>query len=433
VHHFIKVVFVATKVAAITWTSASVAAPNEAASTRNATCAALADTIARAHPTLRAAKARSNAAVERSHAESSLPPPMASVEVWDFPIGDPSLADTEGMYMFGLAQEFPGGGRSDRARAEEQMSHEARAEGADAARRLKADAEHACVSWAVAETVRARLVEHRRLLEQVRDAALVSYRGSAGGLGAVARADAELAGADRRIAESDAEIETARTTLAAFAGPDVALPSAAPALSERDENPDAAKLTQVALATRGDIAAAQARKGAASARADAASSEANTPSFEVKATYMQTPGMRAGLGAMVGMSLPWLWGGGSGRREGARHDFEAAAAEAESARRMARAEVAQAVGRVRALRRSLAVLREREIPAAERAVEAGRASLGSGGFDLSEWIEAASVLRAARVDEARTSGEIEHAFVDLEASVGRPLERESSRPGKKAP
>jgi outer membrane protein TolC len=143
--------------------------------------------------------------------------------------------------------------------------------------------------------------------------------------------------------------------------------------------------------------------------------------------------MRAGLGAMVGMSLPWLWGGGSSRRDGARHDFEAAAAEAESARRTARAEVAQAAGRVRALRRSLAVLREREIPAAERAVEAGRASLGSGGFDLSAWLEAASVLRAARVDEARTAGEIEHAFVDLEASVGRPLERGDSRPGSKAP
>jgi outer membrane protein TolC len=433
VRHLITVVSVATNVATICWTSASPAAPNDRASNRTATCAALADAIARSHPMLRAAQSRSNAAVERSHAESSLPPPMASFEIWDFPIGDPSRADSEGMYMFGLGQEFPGGGRSERARAEEQISQEARAEGADAARRLKADAAHACVSWAVAETVRARLLEHRRLLEQVRDAALVSYRGSAGGLGAVARADAELAGADRRIAESDAELETARTTLAALAGPELALPTSAPALSERDETPNATKLTQIALATRGDIAAAQARKGAASARADAASSEATTPSFEVKATYMQTPGMRAGLGAMLGMSLPWLWGGGNGRRDGARHDFEAAAAEAESARRMARAEVAQAVGRVRALRRSLAVLREREIPAAERAVEAGRASLGSGGFDLSEWLEAASVLRAARVDEARTNGEIEHAFVDLEASVGRPLGSEGAQRGSKKP
>jgi outer membrane protein TolC len=86
-----------------------------------------------------------------------------------------------------------------------------------------------------------------------------------------------------------------------------------------------------------------------------------------------------------------------------------------------------------ALRRSLTVLQGREIPAAERAVEAGRASLGSGGFDLSEWLEAATALRAARVDEARIRGDIEHAFVDLEASVGRPLEAGDARRGSKKP
>lgn len=431
--HFSRVLAVATLFAANSWHRVAAAAPNEPVSGAAPSCAALADGIARSHPALRAARARSNAAVERSHAESSLPPPMASFEIWDFPIGDPSLADEEGMYMFGLAQEFPGGGRSDRSRAEAEMSREAKAEEADVARRLRADAAHACVAWSVADAVRARLLDHRKLLEQVRDAALVSYRGSAGGLGAVARADAELAVADRRIAEVEAEAEAARATLEALAGGGKELPKDAPALADRDENLATSRLTAMALATRGDIAAARARQGAASARADAASSEASTPSFEVKATYMQTPGMRAGLGAMVSMSLPWLWGGGSSRREGARHEVEAAAADAESARRMARVEVAQAAGRVQALRRSLAVLREREIPAAERAVEAGRASLGSGGFDLSAWIEAATVLRAARVDEARMRGEIEHAFVDLETSVGAPAGGVERKPGKAKP
>ncbi len=415
------------------WPRAVSAAPSEPASGAAPTCAALADAVARSHPALRAARARSNAAVLRSSAESSLPPPTASFEIWDFPIGEPSRADSEGMYMLGLGQEFPGGGRSDRARAETEMSREAKAEEADLARRLRADAAHACVAWSVAATVRARLLDHQKLLEQVREAALVSYRGSAGGLGAVARADAEIAGAERRIAEIESEADTARATLAAFAGSEIRLPAEAPALAERDESLEASRLTELALAKRGDIAAARARQGAASARADAASSEASTPSFMVRATYMQTPGMRPGLGAMVSMSLPWLWGGGGDRREGARHEIEAAAADTESTRRAARVEVAQAAGRVQALRRSLAVLREREIPAAERAVEAGRASLGSGGFDLSAWIEAASVLRSARVDEARARGEIEHAFVDLEASVGVPDGGAERKRGKATP
>src|SRR5262245_52557448 len=96
---------------------AASAAPSEAGSGAAPTCAALADAVARSHPALRAARARSNAAVLRSSAESSLPPPTASFEIWDFPIGEPSRADSEGMYMLGLGQEFPGGGRSDRARA----------------------------------------------------------------------------------------------------------------------------------------------------------------------------------------------------------------------------------------------------------------------------------------------------------------------------
>ncbi len=210
------------------------------------------------------------------------------------------------------------------------------------------------------------------------------------------------------------------------------LPPSAPALVVRDANPESTQLTAVALTERGDVNAAKSRQNAAAARLDAVETEANTPSFEVRATYMQTPGMRPGLGAMVGMSLPWLWGGGGDRKDGARHEFEAAAADSEVTRRMAKVEVARAAGRLRALRRSLAVLREREIPAAERAIEAERAMLGSAGFELSAWIQAATALRTARVDEARMRGEIEHAFVDLEASVGRTLEQvEQQRRGKR--
>lgn len=429
-HTIPRVVAVATWIATSIATLPAFSAPSAPAAAP--TCPALADAISREHPALRAAKARARAATERSGAERSLPPPSVSFEIWDFPIGAPSHADEEGMYMLGVAQEFPGGGRSDRARADEEEARAESAMGADVARLVRADVARACVAWSVAETVRVRLVEYRKQLEQVRDAALVGYRGSAGRLGDVARAEAEIAGAERRIGEAEAEAETARTTLEALAG-GVRLPKEAPALSEKDFDPDVRSLTTEALATRGDVGAARARQGAAAARAEAADSEASTPSFMVKTTYMQTPGMRAGLGAMVSMSLPWLWGGGGGRRDSANHEIEAAGAEAESARRMARVEVARAAGRLRALHRSLALLREREIPAAERAVEAERAGLGSGSFDLAAWIQAASALRMAEVEEARMQGEIEQALVELEASVGRPLDGTKRDGGRAKP
>jgi outer membrane protein TolC len=430
VFHFMRLVRVATVVAATISTGRALGAPGEPPSGASPSCEDLADRIALSHPALRAARFRAAAAAQRSHAESSLPPPTASFEIWDFPIGAPSRADREGMYMFGLGQEFPGGGRTERSRAEQEMAREARAEGDDLGRRLRAESAHACVAWSVAEAVRARLVDHRRLIEQVRDAALVSYRGSAGGLGAVARADAELAAAERRIAETEAESETARATLAALADDDVKLPGTAPELPPGERDASDRAVNASGGTTRGDVSAARARQAAAAARLEAASSEASTPSFEVRATYMQTPGERPGLGAMLGMSLPWLWGGGGERETGARHELEAASADADAVRRAARVEVAQASGRVRALRRSLAVLRERELPAAERAVAAERASLGSGGFDLAAWLQSANALRVARVDEARMQGEIEHAVVDFAASVGRPLaapRREESR------
>src|SRR5688572_18226759 len=109
VHKLMQVAAIATFIATVSWSKTSKAAP---------TCAALAEAITRSHPALRAAQHRARAATLRSDSEGSLPPPMLSFEIWDFPIGAPSRADREGMYMVGLGQEFPGGGRSDRARAE---------------------------------------------------------------------------------------------------------------------------------------------------------------------------------------------------------------------------------------------------------------------------------------------------------------------------
>ncbi|HEX6767399.1 MAG TPA: TolC family protein, partial [Polyangiaceae bacterium] len=195
-HTIPRVVAVAALLATSTVSLPALSAPG--ASAAPPTCPALADAVSREHPALRAAAARARAATERSGAERSLPPPSVSFEIWDFPIGAPSRADEEGMYMLGVGQEFPGGGRSDRARAEKEEARAESAMGTDVARIVRADVARACVAWSVAETVRARLVEYRRQLEQVRDAALVGYRGSAGRLGDVARAEAEIAGAERR-------------------------------------------------------------------------------------------------------------------------------------------------------------------------------------------------------------------------------------------
>lgn len=392
------------------------------------TCEGLARTIVASHPRLRAARARARAALARSRAEGSLPPPHASIEVWDFPIGDPSRADREGMYMLGVGQEFPApGARDNRSLAEAEEARVALAELSDAGRELWAQARHACANWSAAEAVRSRLSSYRALLGESREAMIARYQTGGETLGIVSRADAELAAADRHVAEAEEEVLVARATLSALAGEEVAIPPSIPALETTNTAVDLDRLLALALSSRGDVSAADARRRSADARAAAATAEANAPSFEVRATYMQTPSMRAGLGAMFSMSLPWLWGGASDRRDSAQHEVEAARADASDVNRTVRVEVTRAAGQLRALGRALEILVEREIPAAQRALEAERAGLVAGDFNLASWIQAAHALREAHVDEARVRGALEHTRIDLEMSVGRPLAPAATR------
>ncbi len=402
--------------------ASAAATPPLAPTTGTRSCESLAFAVAREHPRVTAGQARAKSALSRAVAEGSLPPPDATFEIWDFPIGDPSLADHEGMYMVGLGQKFPAAGSRDaRSRAE---SESARAEGAEIARVARdvwSEVAVACADWSIAEAVRGRLLGHRALVADMREAVLAGYRAGAGSLAAVARTDAELAVAERHVAEADAEVSAARDTLLALAQGASDLPAQAPPLRQGIALPDVESLRRMALESRGELKAAKARQRSAEALADAAEADATSPSFEVRATYMQTPSMRAGLGAMVGMSLPWLWGDGAARKNGAVHDLEAARAEQDDAARSVNVEVTRAVGQVRIRQRALAALVEREIPAAQRALESERAALASGSFELASYIQAAHALREAHVDEARMRGELERAFIELEAAVGRPL------------
>jgi outer membrane protein TolC len=241
--------------------------------------------------------------------------------------------------------------------------------------------------------------------------------------------DAELAVADRHIVEAEEERAVARSNLRALVGDELELSERAPPLRTTYPLPDPEHLTEVALSSRGDVRAVLARQRGARARAEATHSEATSPAFEFRATYMQTPSARAGLGAMVGMSLPWLWGDGPDLNESAKHELDAVESDLEEVGRTIRIEVARAAGRVRAQSRSLDMLLERELPAADAALEAERSALRNGGFNLVSWIQSAHALREAHVDEARTRAALQRAWVELELTVGRPLDDAAGEKG----
>src|SRR5262245_59497777 len=170
------------------------------------TCAELAQQLVDAAPSVRAGHARARAQLARARSEGALPAPELTLEVWDFPIGDPQLADREGMYMAGLEQEIPPAGSLDaRARAAIEDANEATAETSEARRSLRARALEACIEWSGSALEVARHREAEALAAGMRDALLAQIRGAGEtSLADVARIDAELARLRRMAIESEA-------------------------------------------------------------------------------------------------------------------------------------------------------------------------------------------------------------------------------------
>lgn len=399
----------------------AVEATGHPAPASTASCEALAGRVAASHPRVMAGHARARASLSRSRSAGALPPPRASLEVWDFPIGAPGRAEREGMYMLGVAQELPAAGARDgRARAEVLEAEMALADAAVARREVWGEVMAACVDWSAAEAVRVGLLGHRQLLVDMREAVLSGYRGGADSLGMVARAEAEISAADRHVVEAEEELRVARETLVALVAGAAQVAELPPALEVPSDVGADAELVQRAEAQRSELLGADAKQASARARIEAADAEATMPMLEVSATYMQTPAMRAGLGAMVSMSLPWLWGGYDSVKQGAEQDGAAAAAERADVERTIRVQVTRAAGQLRALSRSHQILLSREIPAAARALDAERAALLTGSFSLSAWISASHALRQAHIDEARTRGALARARLELLLATGEP-------------
>lgn len=370
-------------------------------------CAELAAEVAATFPV---ARSMARAELARGRSESALPAPELMLEVWDFPIGDPQLADREGMYMVGLEQEIPPG-LDARARAGAERAREALAMSSDRTRMIRARALETCVEWAASELEAARVREVEALAGSMREL-LVARMPTGDGLAEIARVEAEAARLERMRVEAEARSARARAQLSAWLDRELG----APPSIEPAREADADAIIADAVDARGSIRAARARARAAEAMADAANEESLVPTFRVRVTYMQMPSMRPGLGAAVGMTLPWLYSGEGAARDAARAEADAAREEAEALERELRAEVRSAAASLQANARALAILRERERPAAERAIEAVRAALATGGAEIDDWLAAMERVRELEVEETRLIREAAMARAALEGA-----------------
>jgi outer membrane protein TolC len=391
--------------------SRTAAPPEREAATEDGDCFALAARVAPGRPARRVLLERARAEQAAATSERDLPSGEVALEVWDFPLANPSLADRRGMYMVHVSQTFtPLGGRDGRTRArgEEALALDALTD--EVVRDTVAEIAHACVDWAASVDSLAQLEQERALASTLREAT-VARLASGGSLASVAAVDVELARLRRLEAELQLELERARDTLAALVAP-APLPASPPRLTGEA----AAELSPL---ERGFASAVAHRRRASEARVDAAEAEAVEPTIGLRASYMQMPGERPAFGAMVSTTLPWLWGGGGARVDAAEAELRASRAEEAEVARGLSLERLRATGRWRAAKRSLESLRTLELPALERGLEAARASAAGPGLDLAELLDASRALVAARREELELTVALAHASVDV-AAAGAP-------------
>lgn len=389
-------------------------------------CSALAEHVVERFPSLDASRRRARAALARGRSEGALPAPEVTLEVWDFPIGDPQLADREGTYIAGITQRLPPGGALDgRARAEAEEAQVAIGELAERRTQLRQRALDACVAWAASDLEAERLRDAERVATEMRESLLAQVRAGGGAsLAELARLDAELSRLARLRVEAEGRARRASTRLGAWMEGE--LPEQAPAIDAPEDQGSVERWIELALERHGALRAARARARAAQARADAARAEASVPTFMVGASYMQMPEGRPGLGASVGMTLPWLWSGEGAARDAAVLEAEAELDEVAALEREVRAQVRAAAAELHAASQALAELRERERPAAVRALETMAALYPSGAVELGAWLEAARRVRDLDVEEARLVGDVARAWATLEGAIGDALAVEAN-------
>ncbi len=389
----------------------------------------------RTDPRLAAPRERARAALAMARAAAAYPAPSVTVSVWDFPIGDPSLADREGMYMLSVAQELPSTGRLDaEARAAIEGARESLATLAEEQRSVATEAARDCVAWASAAARGEALRAFVEVLRATREVAQARYAAASGTLADVLRIDRELAAAERAIERSRGDERRATERLRGRLGiEDERELGPAPPLDVEPLELSTDDALALARAHRGAFEAIEARSGAASARAEAAEARASVPTFMLGAMYMQTPGMRPGLGLELGMTLPWLWSGERDEAEALRAEARAVEAEAAGLARAIATEVRDALSAHEAAARALAVLREREAPATRAALDATAATYAAGQGTLLEWLDAARAIREVSLDEIELGAELAERRVEALGAMGMSLDEARGEPRDEPP
>ena len=377
-------------------------------------------------PDVRAEAARARSMSAEGEAESALPPPEVMTQIWQVPLARPYSIQDAQMIMLGVGQTFPApGARAARAAAKRASARAGEATGAGRGREASRDAEHAFADYVEAVAHHRIHKEHREVARRTLGVARARYAAS-GALTDLTQAELELARVSADVVTDAARTETARARIntlllrapgAALGQPVVEEPAVAVA--------SVTELLAESIRARPELRAAEATRSARGEELHASEQEASWPSFSVAALYFapttSLPINSYGMNAT--MTLPWLWGGPSKRREASREAVAAAAADVDGTRLRVTNEVATASASVRAAGLRLQVVRDRVLPVSERAFQAAWTGYESGRADILTLLAAEGAVVDAREAIVMARSTLDHALADLDAAVGAPVAR----------
>ena len=383
------------------------------------------------HPGIRAAEQRAHATALTASAAGRLPPPEVMLQVWQVPLAKPYALGDAGMIMVGLGQTFPAvGARGARERAGEQMATAERAMAVDRARVIHREAEHAFADYLEASARHGIHVEHRAIAERALALARARHAGGAS-LTDVTQAEVELARVDADVIGDRTRVIGARARINALLARDTLAPLGPPVAGEPEIAAwDLPASIAKAQQSRPQLRAADAERDARTEEARAAAQEASVPSFSVAALYFAPVGpMPAhGYGANASMTLPWIWGEASSRRDATREQAGAASTEARAAGIPVRAEVVMADMNMRASALRLQALRDRALLASKRSFEAIWAGYESGRTDVLTLLIARRSVVDIESEIVTARASLDHALAELDASVGVDVPRRALGP-----
>jgi outer membrane protein TolC len=377
--------------------------------------AALVEEVLRRNPSLRAARFAWRAALARFPQATALEDPVLGYGV------APRALD-DGAHRVDLRQAFPFPGKL-RLRGEIALAEaEAAAQDFAAARlRLAAMASLLFDDYYLADRALEVNHHHRKLMGELRSVASARYEaGEISAQGAL-RAEFELVELERAGLGLETARDLARAQLNGLLhrDPGLPLPPAPASLEVADSAPpELDRELAAALAGRPELRAAEARVRAGEAAVAAARREF-LPDFALTASYdglWETPELRPFVG--LELNVPLQLGRRRAALEEARAGLERARSERGGLEDEVRVAVAAGVSRVAEAQRSLALSRDRLLPAARDQLGAARSAFETGQESFATVLEAEEDLRDVELGEHVALAELDRALAELRSATG---------------